>query len=171
MLDAAAAVVQEYINAGPPYIGESNFKDKELVKSLGGRWNGESKKWAAGSKYALAQLIRSNKWLPSGFTYNAAMSMLQLLETSVQSVAGGGCGIKFDRRGEKDCKFDPYKDKEVAPCGKIRIYARFCGDCNVLLDSRLQFGLECDCDLGCAWKACHGCFVPLKLGEACPHCK
>jgi hypothetical protein len=163
-------MIQEYIGTGPPYLGESGFKDKELVKSLGARWNGENKKWAAGSREALAQLIRSNKWLPTGFTYHEAISMLQVLEKPVETKAASG-GMKFDRRGENDLKFNPRKDKEVALNGSVLTYARFCDDCNVLMDSRLQFGLECDCAFGCAWNACNTCFMPVKYGDACPHCK
>ena len=46
-------IIQEYIDAGPPYLGESAFKDKDIVKSLGARWNGENKKWAAGGMKAM----------------------------------------------------------------------------------------------------------------------
>lgn len=162
-------MINEYLGAGPPFLGESGFKDKEFVKSLGARWNGDNKKWAAGSREALAQLIRSNKWLPTGFTYHAALTMLQIVEKPVKAGTVGG-GMKFDRRNKEDARFDPRKDTETAPNGSVRTYARFCDDCNVLLDSRLQFGLECDCAFGCAWKACNTCFIPLKFGDACTTC-
>ena len=160
----------EYLAAGPPFLGESTFKDKELVKSLGARWNAENKKWAAGNRDVLATLIRSNRWRPTGLTLGEAVTVLDTVEANTIKEYNGGC-MKFDRRGEQDCMVDPERDKEVLPNGSVRVYARFCTDCGVLLDSRLQFGLECDCVFLVGWNACPKCHSPIRHASDCPHCE
>jgi hypothetical protein len=162
---------KEYLDAGPPYAGDSKFGDKERVKQLGARW-GDDKKWVAHTHEVLKALIESRLWTPCGLGSLGAADVVNLLykmqETPTHAPGGK---MRFDRRDPEDSVLDPQKDRELTPNGKMRVYARKCDGCGVLLDSRLQFGLECDCEMGCAWKACHSCAFPLHCESACPLCK
>lgn len=159
-------LAREYLESGPPYTGESHFRDKDRVKSLGARW-GENKKWVAHTHAALKALIESRLWTPSGLGRWGGAEVVNLLYNMEQQRSDP----LFDRRGPEDCTFDPDKDRERRPDGSVWTYARKCDGCGVMVDSRLQFGLECNCDVGCAWKACHGCYFPLYAGSVCPMCK
>lgn len=160
---------KQYVDSGPPYLGESHFRNKDGVKSHGGRWNSDHKKWEARDMHSLRALIKSTLWSPCGFSRAAAWCMVDHIDkgASVSVVVGK---LLFHRRDEVDAKFDPVKDQQLLPNGKLATYARHCDACSVLVDSRLQFGLECDCSLGCAWKSCQTCSLPLFAGEACPTC-
>jgi len=164
---------RQYVDSGPPYIGESHFRNKDAVKANGGRWNSAHKKWEARDVESLRALIQSNLWTPCGFSRAEAYCMLEHIHLGAcvpvaTSVAVGK--FLFHRRDYEDAKFDPVKDQEFFPNGKMATYARHCDTCGVLVDSRLQFGLECDCPLGCAWKICLTCSLPLFLGDMCPTC-
>ena len=93
-------IIRDYINAGPPFLGESHFKDKDCVKTLGARWNCENKKWVACNKQVLAKLIRSTKWLPTGFTQNESIDILQIIEKAFAPVAANCEEMLFDRRAK-----------------------------------------------------------------------
>lgn len=163
--------VTEYIKAGPPYAGDSSFKDKERVKQLGARW-GENKKWVAHTQEVLKALIESRLWIPCGLGSSGAADLVnQLYKMQEAQARTSGGKLCFDRRDPKGCNFDPDMDRKRMPNGTVYTYARKCDGCGVLLDSRLQFGLECDCELGCAWNACQGCSLPLWHGSPCPLCK
>lgn len=162
---------KEYLESGPPYAGDSHFRDKDRVKQLGARW-GDNKKWVAHTHEALKALIESRLWTPCGLGSSGAADVVNLLykmQEAPARVVGGK--MRFHRRDPEDCVFDPDKDRERTPNGLVRTYARKCDDCGVLVDSRLQFGLECDCEMGCMWKGCPVCSFPLRLGSACPLCK
>lgn len=164
---------KQYVDSGPPYLGESHFRDKDAVKANGGRWNSDHKKWEARDLHSLRALINSKLWTPCGFSRGAAWYMVDHIDkgASVQVATPVAVGrLLFHRRDEADAKFDPVKDQKLLPNGKVATYARHCDTCGVLVDSRLQFGLECDCPLGCAWKSCHTCSLPLLVGETCPTC-
>jgi len=94
-------IIRDYINAGPPFLGESHFKDKDCVKTLGARWNCENKKWVACNKQVLAKLIRSTKWLPTGFTQNESIDILQIIEKAFAPVAANCEEMLFDRRAKE----------------------------------------------------------------------
>lgn len=168
-----ADAARQYVNSGPPFIGESHFRDKDAVKANGGRWNSDHKKWEARTIESLRALITSRKWTPCGFTATASYYMIEHIDKGGYAPAVVGTPVAvgkllFDRRGEEDSKFDPEKDQEVLPNGKTATYARHCKICGILVDSRLQFGLECDC--GGLWTSCNTCSLPLRLNEKCPTC-
>lgn len=158
-----------YLKKGPPFLGDSSFRDKDAVKANGGRWNSEFKKWEARSREDLVKLLRSKVWLPVGMSQSGAQSVLMVVGTLVGTQGSKKRypdGFLFDRRATKLCKFNPETDRETLN-GHTRVFARACADCCVLLDSRLQFGLECDCAGASSWDACEYCSSPLRRGEAC----
>lgn len=165
-MSADEEFVQSYLKKGPPYPGDSNFKDKAQVKDNGGRWNGELKKWEARSEEDLAKLIGSGLWVPCGWTKDYARNILSALHNNKRKSDDGVDEMYFDRRNPKRSKFNHNTDV-VKYNGHTRVYARECSECGILLDSRLQFGLECDCHDGSCWKACMNCSKPIRLGEEC----
>ena len=62
-------IVKSYLAKGPPWLGESTFSQKETVKKNGGKWNQESKKWAASTEDSLVKLIESGAWKPCNCPY------------------------------------------------------------------------------------------------------
>ena len=157
---------RSFLRKGPPYIGESDFKHKETIKANGGRWNSEFKKWEARTNEDLEKLIKCKLWIPMGMTAEGAESILSAIHEAKGPAKGDGEDMYFDRRHPKRSKFDDEKDIQTLN-GHTRVYARHCDKCNILLDSRLQFGLECDCKNGSCWKACIKCSRPLRIGEDC----
>lgn len=155
-----------FLRKGAPYIGECHFKDKDTVKANGGRWNGEVKKWEARTNEDLKRLIQCKVWLPVGMTAEGARSILDAIRESNDPSKGDGDCAYFDRRDPQRSEFNDEKDIEILN-GHTRVYARHCDACNILLDSRLQFGLECDCKDGSCWKACTRCSRPLRPQEDC----
>ena len=138
------AFAKSFLNAGPPYIGDSRYGDKEIIKENGGRWNGKHKKWEARSNEDLKALIASKLWLPTGVTEACGMYILRALSESYN-------GVLFDRRDPKNAEI--LWDRDVIKRkGRNLTFVKKCDGCNVLLDSRLQFGLECDCAVGFLWK-------------------
>jgi len=172
-MSAEVDAAMQYVDAGPPYIGESHFRDKDSVKANGGRWNSGHKKWEARNLESLRALIKSNLWKPCGFSRKASYCMVEHINTVAPPPAATPMAAGkplFHRRDLADAKFDPVKDQVLLPNGKMATYARHCDTCGVLVDSRLQFGLECECQPGCMWKSCHTCSLPLLVGEKCPAC-
>ena len=171
-VDTNAAI--QYVDSGPPYIGRSQFRDKDAVKAKGAKWNQLHKKWEARTCEILHSLIASSLWTPEGFSTAEAHYMMQYIDhknTTVPNISGAEeCKLRFHRRGEEDAKFDPVNDQKTLPSGRVATYVRVCNTCSVLVDSRLQFGLECDCPFGFVWKSCNTCRVPLLLGETCTKC-
>lgn len=160
-----------YVESGPPYVGDSDFKDKARVKANGGRWNGAEKKWEAQSTEDLGTLLRSGVWFPAGYDPSIITYILDAIDRigSMRAIRAKSNGVLlFDRRGGPE--FDASKDTENVGGTTFR-YTQRCCDCNVLLDSRLQFGLECICSGNAGfWKACHGCRLPVRLGGSCDEC-
>ena len=77
----------------------------------------------------------------------------------------------FDRRTALMSSFNIETDRLLHADGKCFTYARGCKGCGVMLDSRMQFGLECDCaPPQSLWKSCHSCFYPLRENEECTFC-
>lgn len=154
---------KDFLTKGPPWIGDSHFRHKDLVKQNGGRWNAEHKKWEARNLEALQNLIQTKTWTPIGTSEEGAKMILRELARGAQKRRSQD--LHFDRRDPKWSKFDPEADI-VTVRGHTRTYARMCDECNVLLDSRLQFGLECDCHF-MYWKSCMFCSKPLRVTESC----
>ena len=159
---------QSYLKQGPPWAGDSHFKDKDVVKLCGARFDGELKKWVARSIDVLQKLVESRKWVPVGFSHDGCRLLLHAIQTTLSSSATVG-EMRFDRRNSKCAKFDAKADTGVR-CGLKLTYARPCSKCGVLLDSRLQFGLECDCNSDRHWTACARCCKPIRFKEVC-ECK
>ena len=115
---------QSYLRNGPPWKGESHYRDKDVVKQFGGRWDGESKMWVAPSYDALEKMIKSTKWVPFGFSKEGARLVLLGIKGGL-SVSSGEDELYFDRRNPKRAKFNPKTDVEVV-CGREKTYARPC---------------------------------------------
>jgi len=49
-------------------------------------------------------------------------------------------------------------------------YTKRCEDCGVALDSRRQFGLECECAGERAWRSCESCMIPVRKAGLCTAC-
>ena len=154
---------RDFLRKGPPWLGDSHFRYKDIVKENGGRWNAEHKKWEARSSEDLQKLIQTNKWLPVGVSEEGGKLILHEMNCGV--LKRSSYGLHFDRRDPKRSKLDPKTDV-VTVAGHTRTYARMCNECGVLLDSRLQFGLECDCH-GAFWKSCIRCSKPIQATESC----
>lgn len=57
------------------------------------------------------------------------------------------------------------KNREAASVAAAPVeytYTTTCGACGSVLDSRLQFGLDCGCEEFRLWSACERCFVPME---------
>jgi len=54
-------------------------------------------------------------------------------------------------------------------CSRVgeKAYTLLCDACGAKVDSRLQFGLECECGF---WSRCDCCFIPLWRGSCCSSC-
>lgn len=166
-------IANNYLKSGPAYFGTSGFRDRDVVKSNGGRWNADRKEWEARSHESLKSLILSKRWHPSGLSPSEARFVVMIIDKSDKRDKHdkrGNAHVLFHRRVLGSTTFDPVNDTHTLPNGKKFTYARTCRQCCVLVDSRLQFGLECDCPLGCAWNSCSSCRLPLYGGEPCPAC-
>jgi hypothetical protein len=159
-------MVQNYIERGPPYLGDSHFKDKEIIKNNGGRWDANSKKWTAKSLEVLRTLIETRKWFPFGIGCESAYGASVVVNKLYEMKSDICSTFKLSRRNSNNNTFDKKRDCEVI-CNKEYIYARLCNACGILLDSRLQFGLECDCELEFNWNSCNRCFIPVRNNDSC----
>ena len=148
---------ETYLKQGPPWAGDSHFKDKDAVKLCGARFDGEHKKW-----------VERKLWAPVGFSPEGCGFLLHAIQTTLSRSATVG-EMRFDRRNPTCAKFHAKADTGVR-CGVKLTYARPCSKCGVLLDSRLQFGLECDCNSDRHWTACARCCKPMRFNEVC-ECK
>lgn len=57
------------LTKGPPFAGDSSFKNKQKVKEIGGehiKWDSSSKKWCAQTETAMFELIDEDVWFPLG---------------------------------------------------------------------------------------------------------
>lgn len=161
---------KSFLLRGPPFIGECRFKDKDVVKANGGRWNGDVKKWEARTVEDLEKMLKCKLWLPSGITEDGVKSILCAIHCQKGAPKRPQPNeLHFDRRHPKRSKFDEKTDKWTIG-GHTRIFARPCEKCGILLDSSLQFGMECDCKDGFVWEACVKCMRPLRQREMC-ECK
>ena len=162
-------LAQEYVREGAPFLGDSNFEDKDVVRAFGAKWNASHKKWEARNREDLKSLLQCGKWTPVGLLPQMCNLVLQVLDLEDKKSQAEST-FRFDRRS-KDSKFDEDTDYEVLPSGTVRRYARVCDKCGIVLDSRLQFGMECDCTDGILWHACKYCCEPLRMSEkVCERC-
>lgn len=157
---------RSFLKRGPPYLGDSHFRHKDTVKANGGRWNGELKKWEARSNDDLEKLIRSKVWLPIGMSEMGAQSILEQLHSGKRTTLNNKKELLFDRRGPQHAKFN-FETDVVRFNDRTCTFARQCSVCEVVLDSRLQFGLECDCHDGACWTSCSICSKPIRFSEEC----
>ena len=144
-----ADVARNYVECGPPYIGESTFRNKDTVKANGGRWNAEYKKWEARSREDLRSMIASKAWTPCGFSSLAAYYMVEHIDKTVSAPSAlpvGWCKLLFHRRDGDDAKFDATKDRETLRCGKV-VLTRVCAARAVCL-STLGFSLVWSATVG-----------------------
>ena len=162
-----------YLIHGPPWLGNSAFSDKAKVKAYGAKFNGDAKKWEARSQEDLLSLLRCGLWIPVGFNRSHVALFIQTCvdevwdSEPVRAAPRTGMMMPFNRRNSDVYK--PEEDQETTKSGNTYFYATRCDKCNVLLDSRLQFGLECDCNMAPTWNACHTCLRPTRQ-TACENC-
>jgi hypothetical protein len=179
-------IVELYLSAGPPYLGNSNFDAKERVKVYGGKWNKNEKKWEARNIDTLMALLRSDLWIPVGFdSSDVAFIIMKCTDLKgecqdnnntvhtapkqrITKLENGG--FLFDRRDVQNNAYNPEFDTQTTRSGHTYVYVTRCKKCNILLDSRLQFGLECDCGMNLVWEPCAACLVPKRPGKSCGQC-
>jgi len=78
---------------------------------------------------------------------------------------GGGTRSTEQGKLQKHVEHDMPKKKPHVPI--TYIYTASCPTCGMKLDSREQFGLECNCGI---WARCNRCFIPLREGTYCKGC-
>ena len=79
--------VQDFLESGPPWLGESHFEKRAEVKSAGARWNADAKKWSANNKRTLLSLIDGGFWVPCGRSDAFAQEVLRFLRQEERSLA------------------------------------------------------------------------------------
>lgn len=157
-----------FLKKGPPWVGESSFKHKEIIKSCGARWNQEERKWEARSRDVLLSLLKSQVWMPAGQSQSSILAIIARIKATEVARSGSKRPWLFERR--KGDVFDEKNDTQRLKCGKLYVYATQCKQCGDLLDSRCQFGFECSCTMGSTWYPCVSCLRPVRLGGECPVC-
>ena len=79
--------VQDFLESGPPWLGESHFEKRAEVKSAGARWNANAKKWSANNKRTLSSLIDGGYWVPCGRSDAFAQEVVRFLRAQERSLA------------------------------------------------------------------------------------
>jgi len=69
---------QAWLAEGPPYYGDSEFKDKGEMYRCGGRFDKEKKLWKAIDKDSFVNMVQSGKWTPQGVDGPIAVRVIQL---------------------------------------------------------------------------------------------
>ena len=54
----------EYVEKGPPFVGKSHYRDKDLLKEKGARWKPDVSMFVAPSEEVAIRLISTLKWSP-----------------------------------------------------------------------------------------------------------
>ena len=57
---------ESFLKSKPPYVGDSSFADKPIIKEAGGAWDAGSKKWVAKTKPDFVSLVETGRWFPVG---------------------------------------------------------------------------------------------------------
>lgn len=60
--------------ARPPFVGDSHFRDKDVVKAAGGRFDPRAKAFVAPDVLALQRLLRTGRWRARGFGNQDALA-------------------------------------------------------------------------------------------------
>jgi hypothetical protein len=149
-------VAEAVLSNGPPWVGDSSFRDKAVVKAAGARWDGDNKKWAAHSEQALASLIRTGVWIPVGCSGDVAAAILKVQAARMRASKEAAAIQK-----QLDAERDALEGKK---------YTTQCVDCGAVLDSREQFGMDCSCPYFRLWKACPKCSCPMQAWGECTGC-
>ena len=71
--------VVHYVCRAPPYLGESDFADRETLRTLGAKWVASEKLWGAPNVSVLAALLKSELWFPLDLGYEQCTQLLALL--------------------------------------------------------------------------------------------
>ena len=72
--------VVHYVGRDPPYLGESDFEDRETLRNtLGAKWVAGEKLWGAPNVSVLAALLKSQLWTPLGLGEVGCTQLLALL--------------------------------------------------------------------------------------------
>ena len=68
--------ITQFLQKGPPWLGDSGFENRAIVKRLGARWKPEEKKWAAMDERMLLSLIEEGVWKPSGYDMQFSLALM-----------------------------------------------------------------------------------------------
>ena len=72
--------VVHYVSRDPPYLGESDFADRETLRNtLGAKWVAREKLWGAPNVSVLAALLKSQLWTPLELGEVGCTQLLALL--------------------------------------------------------------------------------------------
>lgn len=90
--------VAHYVGRDPPYLGESDFEDRETLRNtLGARWVASEKLWGAPNVGVLAALLKSKLWTPLGLG-DVGCTQLQGLLASRERKARARAEAEAERR-------------------------------------------------------------------------
>ena len=56
--------VEKYLKAGPPFVGDSQFSDLDVIKKAGASWSGSTKQWVAKDRETFIALVETGRWHP-----------------------------------------------------------------------------------------------------------
>ena len=74
------ALARHYLDKGPPFLGESDFRAKVVVKDAGARWDGAFKKWTAPDVLTLCRLVHTGYWMPVGLSPRDALRLADIVK-------------------------------------------------------------------------------------------
>lgn len=90
--------VVHYVSRDPPYLGESDFEDRETLRNtLGAKWVASEKLWGAPNVSVLAALLKSQLWTPLGLG-DVGCTQLQGLLASRERKARAKAEAEAERR-------------------------------------------------------------------------
>lgn len=160
------SIVESFLEQGPPWLGDSAFQDKDVIKKAGGRFDGASKKWKAPDEATLFALIGDGKWTPVGHDRVFAGEVVRFILRRDKAAE-----LAEQRRLRATMPPRPTHKRKKDECDVVKKHHTFqCDVCNTILDSREQFGLECRCADGIVWHACVVCFLPIRTHGQCVSC-
>ena len=103
--------ITEFVQSGPPWLGDSHFNDKVDVKNAGARWDADSKKWKAVDEPTLIALMSGMKWRPLGHDSAFAVECVRYIHhrNQLSELA------EQKKRKSKACGLSLYYDRLTRP--------------------------------------------------------
>lgn len=162
---SALAAAKAYLRRGAPFLGDSPFQSKAVVKAAGAFWSNEARSWAAPCEATIGALLQTGAWRPRGLT---SLSISLLVEAREQLDA---------EREERDVTAQreaaaAWRTARAALDGERYSSLYTCGDCGQDVSAAAQF-MECRCTVagrGC-YVTCEECTGPLRVcgGDVPPY--